>query len=754
MNRSAGHSAPVRAAARLQRHAREFLWAALGSHITNGLAVGFGLITIALAIYFLDGLAAASAAGVGALVTTLPDLPAQKHHKFQQMAPAPALGLPLFLAMQLSHHDPVQQGMVLVFGSFVSFMGVAWGKRGGPIAIGMAFSMLFAMATPPASGTLDALERAGWYAAGAGLYLVYGVAMGAVLNRRYRKQLLAEALLAFAGALRTQAQRFTENADEQTLLADMLRSQAALADSLQGVRDVVLESPSTRPRAQSAATLLALLEARDHLIACELDLESLARRKGEAAALPHVYDALMGYAEQVETLATDMLLGRVARGAHELRIALGRLYSTLLPDTPDDAASEARIVRHVTERVAAIGDEVERMFALQRGDLAPEIASVRENWQLFISPTVWSWKPLQSQSGWYAPTLRHALRVAAAVGTGYLVSLHLPWTTHGYWILVTIIVVMRTNLAQTLERRNARIMGTLLGCGVVMAVLGADPDPAAILATVALATAIAHAFAIRRYLITSIAATTTGLLQAHLLVANSHTNFALVERLADTVLGAVIAWLFCYVLPVWERNQLPGLVRRTLVAQARHVRLALVPGDTQSPDIDWRLARREAYDSLSALVQATARTLAEPASVRPPLEPLETLQALSYRMLARLTAVKSALQLRRGQLDMAVVGPALDRAAESIDQALSLSEAAIAAAGAGSLAATRATNDTQAVGPEAPVADDAAPTLLPKGSLRPPDPLAPDLTPWLLERLALAETTAQRMRQVALRAAA
>ena len=63
MNRSAGHSAPVRAAARLQRHAREFLWAALGSHITNGLAVGFGLITIALAIYFLDGLAAASAAG-------------------------------------------------------------------------------------------------------------------------------------------------------------------------------------------------------------------------------------------------------------------------------------------------------------------------------------------------------------------------------------------------------------------------------------------------------------------------------------------------------------------------------------------------------------------------------------------------------------------------------------------------------------------------------------------------------------------
>ena len=35
-----------------------------------------------------------------------------------------------------------------------------------------------------------------------------------------------------------------------------------------------------------------------------------------------------------------------------------------------------------------------------------------------------------------------------------------------------------------------------------------------------------------------------------------------VERVIDTVLGAGIAWAFSYVLPSWEREQLPRLVRR------------------------------------------------------------------------------------------------------------------------------------------------------------------------------------------------
>ena len=144
----------------------------------------------------------------------------------------------------------------------------------------------------------------------------------------------------------------------------------------------------------------------------------------------------------------------------------------------------------------------------------------------------------------------------------------------------------------------------------------------------------------------------------------------------------------------------------------------------------WRLARREVYDSLSALTQATQRTLAEPRQVRPPLQPLEALQARSYQLLAQLTAIKSMLLLRRAQLDLDVALPALQQASQDIDAALT-----------GAI-------DTPVQTPTADTPGTAGQPFQPR-----PDPLlANDLTPWLLRRLALATAMARELRQAEVQA--
>jgi uncharacterized membrane protein YccC len=385
----------------------------------------------------------------------------------------------------------------------------------------------------------------------------------------------------------------------------------------------------------------------------------------------------------------------------------------------------------VADRIGHINDEAVKMAALARGDVAPELAAVRTQWQLFVSTTLWSWKPLLGQLTWRAPTLRYAVRATLAVGAGYLVSLHLPWVSHEYWILVTIVVVMRGNLAQTVQRRNARVAGTLLGCVIVMALLATHPSARTIFLAIALGLGLGHAFALRRYLYTSIAATVAGLLQAHLLLVGVQPSFAMAERLADTLLGALIAWIFSYILPAWERNQIPALVRRSVRAQVRHAKLALaLLQGPQTSDLPWRLARREAYNSLSDLTLATQRSLAEPRQVRPALEPLEALQARSYQLLAQLTAVKSLLLLHRAQLDLVLATPALEASTQRIEAELSDS--------------TLLAPPTRTSAATAPIAGQP---FQPR-----PDPLvAADLTPWLLRRLTLADAMAQELRQAAAR---
>ncbi|BDT70273.1 hypothetical protein os1_44660 [Comamonadaceae bacterium OS-1] len=728
---------------RLLAHTDRFLRVALSQYVTNGLSVTLGLVVIMLLVFESAGLAGASSAALGVMVTSMPDVPAPRRRKFMQMLPAPLLGIPLFMLVQLVRADVLLLGVVIVAGTFLAVMVMAWGKRGGPITFALLFSMLFSMAAPPPASLEMIAEHGGWFALGAGLYLLWGVLTTHWLNNRFRTQLLAECLHSFAQILRTQAQRFAPHADPQALLAKMLEQQATFADYLQSTRDVVLESPTTPARTRLAAMLLGLLEARDHQLACDLDLDTLLQHPGSSATLPALQHVLNTTARQLEALSLSLLLGRgmqsiapianlraALAGVLPLRPEAQPVPGPLAVGTPDPSA----LLHNMADRIGHINDEAVHLAALARGDASPELAAVRTQWQLFVSPTRWAWAPLLGQLGWRAPTLRYALRATLAVATGYAVSLHLPWVSHNYWILTTIVVVMRGNLAQTLQRRDARVAGTLLGCVLVMALLATHPGARTLFLVIALSMGLAHAFALRRYLFTCIFATLAGLLQAHLLLVGVAPTFAIFERLGDTLLGAALAWLFSYVLPAWERSQLPGLVRRSLQAQLQHAKLALELGEpAQASDLPWRLARREAYDSLSALTLATQRSLAEPDEVRPPLAPLEAVQARSYQLLAQLTAIKSLLLLRRSQLDMAVATPALQAAAQQI-----------------TLELTAAPKKETAPAWQEVKVDEEVPSAAAQPFQPRPDPTAvDDLTPWLLRRLTLATAMARELQQAA-----
>ncbi|RZL94594.1 MAG: FUSC family protein [Variovorax sp.] len=720
--------------------ARAALRVVLSHYMANGVSVAFGLMLISGGVHLWLGALAASAAAVGVIVTAPPDLPGPRRGKFWQMLPAPLIGLPLFFLVQLLHAAPLRLGLLLVPATFMAFVAMAWGKRGIPIAIAVMFSMIFSMAMPTPTGMAEAVDRTLHFGLGAGLYVIYAVLANHALNGRYRVQVMADVLFSLSALMRTEARQFTPRDDSgdvrevpASLLGQLLREQAALADQLQATRDIVLESPRTPRRQQLAGMLVTVLELRDLLLASELDLEALKSHPGHAAALTEMRRVLEELADETVSLGDALLLGQQPERVADRRPELAAIHldEEASPTEGYTGPTPAMLARGLASRIGHINDEVLHLVALARGDAEPDLAVVRANWQMFVSPTEWSGRPFLTLWRWDAPPLRHAIRAALAIATGYGIALILPWGSHDYWILLTIVVVLRGSLSQTLERRNSRVAGTLLGCVVAVGLLSAHPGPLALLAAVTVAQAIAHAFAVRRYVITSVAATVLGLLQAHMLNTGMSPTFALFERMADTLIGAALAWAFCYVLPSWERSQIPALVARTLSAQALHARLALGLGQLRavgnSPELEWRLARREAYDSLSALVQATQRSLSEPRAVRPPLEPLEHLQAHSYQLLAQLSAVKSMLVLRRDRLTPAEIEGPLARTAQRID-------AAIGSAPVG--------------GPSMP---ESPPATTLAGPIPLPDPFDNDVSPWLLRRLDLATAIAAQLRDDAAR---
>ena len=209
------------------------------------------------------------------------------------------------------------------------------------------------------------------------------------------------------------------------------------------------------------------------LLASELDLDALKAHPGHAAALCEMQRVLLELADETVALADALLLGRQPDPVPDRRPELAAIHLEEDAAHPPLSAgpTPAVLARGLASRIGHINDEVLRLVGLARGEIEPDLAVVRANWQMFVSPTDWSLMPFLTLWRWDAPPLRHAIRAALAIAAGYAIAVMLPWGSHDYWILLTIVVVLRGSLSQTLERRNSRVAGTLLGCVVAVALL-------------------------------------------------------------------------------------------------------------------------------------------------------------------------------------------------------------------------------------------------------------------------------------------
>jgi uncharacterized membrane protein YccC len=74
---------------------------------------------------------------------------------------------------------------------------------------------------------------------------------------------------------------------------------------------------------------------------------------------------------------------------------------------------------------------------------------------------------LRSNLTFQSVTFRHAIRLgaSAAIATAIAETLHLP---RGYWVVVTVLVVLKPNFGGTIERVMQRIVGTIVGGVIAM----------------------------------------------------------------------------------------------------------------------------------------------------------------------------------------------------------------------------------------------------------------------------------------------
>lgn len=640
-------------------------WRQVPAWAINGLTVFGGLLLVQGSMLLVAGAQAAQTAIASAVCASLADVVTTTDRVARRVCAAifsSTASAAIFLAIRPYASLTIPTVMLIVL---VAMLIQSWGPKAVTVSFATTMALVFAMSVP-ASQRLTS-EYLAWGLVGSVGYWVWAVLTAKLLQPTWRRISLANTVSDMALLLRALGAQ-ARHPDDPSLRAQVVRQEAALAERMQSARDLIFGNADGPTAHLQTSVLLRLSDLRDLAIAGKIDAALVRHGPPSDRERILVADVLRHMAMAVERVAE-----------HIRTEVLG----------PEDAASEAAI-RHMLDELERPGSggregargilaellrhqfaHVEAIRAMHDVTSPPQVPCRRSDLRRYIVPDEWRlaavWKNIRPDS----PTFRYAIRTALAAGFAYSISRLLPWTAHPQWVLLSVIVVMQGSLAQTLVRRNARVFGTLAGCAIV-ALLTLSPSTAFLSLCFLLAAGIAHAYLGVRYSVTAAAAAVMAVLQAHLVAHGA--DFSIVERLGDTLIGALVGWAASYALPSWERRRVSGDLREASEAVRLYAAEALRLDDG-TPGLP-RFARQRAYDAIRAVEASQARTLVEPTSVRLPLTELTRWLTASYDLMSHLSNARLSMTLYAGRPVDEALATGVASFARSIDEALAASQPA------------------------------------------------------------------------------
>jgi len=601
----------------------------VGQHIVNGLSVGVGVIVVALLASATFGFAAGQPATLGAISASISDLPAPWREKARTMGFGFALAAVSTAAMQLAL--PWQPAAFIMIGAISFVGGLVTGLGRWAVAVGMqaVIPMVFVLGFPRESVSA-ALRIETLLVAGGVAYIALSLLATLLTDASARRLLASESIREFANYLRAVAAIYDPETDLESAYGAAIRQQAALAEQLQSARALLLDRPrGNAERLRLAATIGVLLDGFDALVAAQCDV---ALRTDKPKLPPDHHLAIDALKREAVRLEADDAMNPKARAAldaatRRLILALGHVRRLEMTLSNDETAR------------AVIGDV---------------------NLAAFIPRRSYALSALATHFSLNSPVLRFAVRLALAMMAGALVAQSLGDERHGNWVLLTIAVVMRGGYGLTRQRRDDRVIGTLIGCVVAAGSVAYLPAQA-LVALQGLSVATTHSFARLNYRLASVGASVTALVSLHLV--QPWLPAPILMRLADTLIGAAIAHLFNYVWPRWESSEAPRIASRLQAQLAAFAALAL---RADAPEHDYRLARKNVIEAIAALSDSAGRMSIEPVAARKGLEEMAALLIAAHGLVAQLSAAR--LAARTG-------APAPDEATRQWVQARLASEA-------------------------------------------------------------------------------
>ncbi|MDM1406733.1 FUSC family membrane protein [Myroides sp. DF42-4-2] len=488
------------------------------------------------------------------------------------------------------------------------------------------------------------------------LYLVVSLSFYFIRPRRYGVLQTSECMDLTAEYLQYRAQLWTKEADADKIVEEQLNIQIKLNEVHENLREfLVLNKANTGNSSNNRRLLVAfstLVEILEIAVSTSFDHKKLHELLEDDPTIIRDYQQLAeDFATTIKEISDSLNMGLNYKPKYDFDRKLSALQTKLndfiatstSPNKVEAVLLFSNVLHyaqsqidkiHILERILT-----EKVFSDNVEDRFKEL-------EKFLTPVHYRWGTLIENLTFNSTIFRHATRLTLTILVGLIIS-NIFNPLNGYWILLTIVVIMRPGYGLTKTRSFERVIGTVLGGLIAFGLLFLIQDNHTIIAYLTILTMIlGYWFSHTDYKV----GVTFITMYVVLIYAILTPNFMdlLIYRVIDTVIGALLALSANYLLwPSWEFLNVNVHLSKSIKANQDYVKeIKEIYNQKNDPTLAYKLARKYAFIEIGNLMASFQRMIQEPKSKQRLRSEIYELAVLNHTFLSTAASIGVYVQSR------------------------------------------------------------------------------------------------------------
>ena len=584
-------------------------------YLADGIRITLEIIIPAIIFSFLGDLETGITISLGALCVSISDGPGPVIHKRNGMLYCNIFVFAMALITGFLNTSILSLGILILVASFIFTMFSVYGNRAA--CVGTAALLIMILRLPSVLTPSEIVTESLLILSGGVWYMVVALVFYRLTPYRPAQRSLGDCINETAKYLLIKSEMYDVATDLKEEYRKLLDQQVIVNEKQNEVRELLFKNrallkESTHQGRVLVLTFADLVDLFEHIMATWYDYALLREKYASTGILDEVSAIIKTIAGELKDIGDAIHDNHSFKKEFELIPMLDALKEKI--DALSDKGS-TMMLKKILVNLRNLGEKVDEILKYFNEDLSGKrTLRSQKDYSRFVTHQKINGAVLRNNLTFESSIFRHSLRMMITCGVGFAIANLISTGHHSYWILMTIIIILKPGFSLTKEKNFDRLIGTIGGGVVGLLILGFINDKNILFALIVFFMIGTYTFVRLNYIVMVIFLTPYVLILFHFLGLGV-LNIAS-ERLADTAIASLLAFLSSYFLfPHWESRNLQGYMAGVLKSNIHYLqKLKELFYGNKISSLDYKLVRKELFVSTANLSAALHRMLSEPKS--------------------------------------------------------------------------------------------------------------------------------------------